>query len=250
MKRRLSLLSLAFVFNPVSAFADEPKISGSLTLTSDDRFRGLSQDARAITPQAELDWSGSDGWSAGAFASKVDFEDHEHTSVEVDLLAGKHFAFGLMEVDLNAYYYAYPDHDPSRGRPSYSTLEGSGKVGRQWRAFRVSGTVAWSPNFLANGQSWDAELGASYQISAWLSMSTHAGQQREKMWDSRSVSGFPYTYGDVGLTATAEKWSFDLRYTLTSLSRLQCLTAIGGAKWCQGGFVLSLSYAMGNGSDG
>lgn len=229
--------------------AAQTEFSGTVTVTSDYRFRGLSQDARLITPQAELDWNGRDGWSAGLFAAKVDFQDHENTSLEVDLFGGKHFTIDETDLALITYYYAYPNHQPGPGSPRYSTIETNAKFSRQWDAIGLSAAIAWSPNFLANGEAWDVEIGASYTVTPWLTVGGHLGQQWEERWNRLPGSGFPYGYGDVGLTANADAWSLDLRYNATTLSSTQCLMAIGGANWCESGFVVSLSYAFGHFSD-
>jgi hypothetical protein len=152
---------------------------------------------------------------------------------------------GAAFLDLNAFYYGYPDHDPRPGSPRYSTFEGNAKLSRQWNDLTLSGSLSWSPNFLGNGQSWDAEIGLSRTILPWLSASSHFGRQWEARWSSVPSSGFPYAYGDAGLTATSGPWSFDVRYSASSLSRPQCLLVIGGRNWCEAGAILTLSYAIG-----
>lgn len=232
------------------AFAGDDAVSGfsgSLTLTSDYRFRGLSQDARQVTPQGELDWSGSHGWFAGTFLSKVDFQDHEDTSLELDVFGGKHFDLdddtGL---DLTAYYYGYPNHHPRTGSPRYSTFETNAKFSRQWGAATLNAGASWSPNFLGNGEAWDLETSVSYSATSWLSIVGHLGRQWERRWNGLAEGGFPYVYGDIGLTATHKTWTLDLRYAATTLSRGECALTAGGRNWCEGGFILTLSYAFGS----
>jgi uncharacterized protein (TIGR02001 family) len=231
----------------LSGASAKSAFSGSLTLTSDYRFRGVSQNAGQIAPQGELDWSGVHGWSAGAFLSKVDFQDHEDTSLELDVFGGKHFDLdddtGL---DLTAYYYGYPDHHPRTGSPRYSTFEANLKLSRQWGAATLNAGASWSPNFLGNGEAWDLETGVSYGATFWLSLVGHLGCQWERRWNGLAESGFPYVYGDIGLTATHKTWTLDLRYATTTLSRAECALTEGGRNWCEGGFILTLSYGIGS----
>ncbi len=244
MKALIAVLCTRIAFNSCPALAEGSGLSASLTLTSDYRFRGLSQDAGQITPQAELDWNGPYGWSMGGFASKVDFRDHENTSLELDVFAGKEFDLGWGELGLNAYYYAYPNHHPGAGSPHYSTFETSAKLSRTWRTLVATAAVSWSPNFLANGQSWDLEFGVSHELNPWLTLAGHFGRQWESRWDPVRGSGFPYAYGDIGVTARYREWSFDLRYVATSLARQQCLSAVGGRDWCEGGLILAATYLI------
>lgn len=219
------------------------EISGTLTLSSDYRFRGLSQDARSVTPQAELDWSDADGWSLGAFVSKVDFQDHEHTSIELDAFGGKHMDWGAISLDLNAFYYSYPNHDPRPGSPRYSTFEANAKLSRRWRRCTVDGALSWSPDFLANGESWDSESGLSCDLSAWLIFSGHLGAQWEKRWNGPAAAGFPYRYADLGATISRGPWTVDLRYETTTLSPSQCLRAVGSRDWCTDTMIATVRYA-------
>jgi uncharacterized protein (TIGR02001 family) len=228
-----------------AAAETENSLSGTLTLTSDYRFRGISQDDGQITPQAELDWSGPDGWSAGAFASKVDFNDRENTSFELDLFGGRRIELGWGVLDLEAIYYGYPDHHPSKGSRTYSSWELSGKLTHDWDAWSGSLAISWSPDFVGNGAAWDVEAGAARDITSWLAVSGHAGRQWIDRWDRLAHIGFPYSYADIGATATRGRFSLDLRYEVTTLSKTQCLLTEGAPDWCNGGFVLTLTYALG-----
>lgn len=222
------------------------ELSGSLSLTSDYRLRGVSQNERHAAPQGELDWNGPDGWSAGLLASKVNFEDRENTSVETDVFAGKHFDLRELGVDLTVFYYGYPDHRPRAGSPRYSMVEPSIKIGRQWSAAEASLMLAWSPDFFGGtGSAWDVEAESSYALAGWLSISTHTGRQWVAHWDHLAASGLPYDYVDLGVMAQAGKVTFDLRFEATDLSRRECAVSQGGPTLCSPGIVASVRYSLG-----
>jgi uncharacterized protein (TIGR02001 family) len=228
-----------------AAASDWGTVSGSLALTSDYRFRGVSQSDLGLAPQAELDWNVPDNWTVTAWASRIDFRDHENTSVELDLSAIKHFDLDGTGLDLEAIYHAYPDHHPVHGGIRYSAFEAIATASHTWDAFSMTGTVAWSPdNVGETGTSWYLAGGASYAITPWLSASTNVGIQWMHRFDIVPDAGYPYTAWDTGLTARHGDWSLDLRYEDTDLDGPQCLLSFGGTHWCQAGVVATMSYAI------
>jgi uncharacterized protein (TIGR02001 family) len=232
---------------PVQAnAADWGSISGSLAIASDYRFRGVSQSNLRPAPQAELDWNGPNDWTASAWASRIDFQDHQNTSIELDLSLDKRFQWGDTSLDVEALYHAYPDHHPIAGGVRYSAFEAIATVSHTWGRFSASGAVAWSPdNVGETGTGWDVEGAMHYALCEWLTIGGTAGRQWVQEWNKRMGAGYPYDYWDAGLTAHRGNLSLDLRYVGTTLNGRQCLLTFGGSHWCQAGLVTSLSYALG-----
>jgi uncharacterized protein (TIGR02001 family) len=246
-------LSAAFVTLVLSGLAPRPAycddasgFSTTLTLESDYRLRGVSLNDLSPLPQLEIDWNGPDGWALSNIDSRVDFRDHEDTSVEVDFIAGKKLDFDGTTINLQVFYYSYPNHDRSRGGPMYSLFEGVGTVSHTWDRFTASGTLAYSPDYFAqSGVAWYGALGASFKIADDLSASGNVGHQSIHEWDSIGISGFPYVHWDLGLTATRGPFALDIRYITTTLNGHQCALTEGGAHWCQGAIVAALSFTYG-----
>lgn len=248
MTRAALLLGLAAgLLLPGAGFARAgADLSGILTLASDYRIRGVSQNDRAPSPQIELDWAGAEGWSLGARALKVNFADHAGTSLETDFVAGRTVTIGSVPFDLQATYYAYPDHRRSRGDVRYSMVELSALATWQWNSWTATGFVAWSPDYFGEtGSAWYGAAGLSYTIADGLSASVNAGVQSIAAFDRVPGAGLPYANADVGVTATRGSVSLDLRFIATSLSAGQCLRTQGGARWCEPGAAATLSYAIG-----
>src|ERR1700712_2291675 len=98
--------------------ADWGTVSAYVAVQSDYRFRGISQNDSNITPEASVNWSGPDGFYAGVWAAKTNWSgfafsptDNATPTVEIDLYGGKHFDLGGWDLNVEAYYYAYPDAD-------------------------------------------------------------------------------------------------------------------------------------------
>ena len=98
-----TLLALAVAGLTHTAHADW---SATVTGTSDYLFNGVTQTDHRPAAQASLDWSGTSGIYAGAWASNVDFGDD--TTAEVDGYLGYRFEFRPgYTLDSGLAYYTY-----------------------------------------------------------------------------------------------------------------------------------------------
>jgi uncharacterized protein (TIGR02001 family) len=242
--RFAAVAGAALALSTFSAYADDAlDLSAILTLTSDYRIRGVSQNDRQLSPQLEVDWNGPDGWSLDGRAMKVNFKDREGTSIETDLVAGKQLTVSDTTVDFQVTYFAYPNHDRPKGAPRYSLVEFSGSASHAWGAFTATAFVSWSPDYFGETGNGEYVSGSvSYQFTPWLSASGDLGEQWVARFDGVSHSGLPYANWDLGVTASWRKFSLDLRYEDTGLSRVQCLLTQGGSNWCAAGIVATLAY--------
>ena len=123
---RLSMISISALMlaTATPAFAQEEtaptpdiKVTGGATLTSDYRFRGLTQTNGDAAIQGTVNVNHSSGFYVGTWASSIDGGIDGSTpaltgygNVEVDLYGGftKTFSNGL-GVDVGLLYYLYPD---------------------------------------------------------------------------------------------------------------------------------------------
>ena len=230
----------------LAARADDwGSLSASVDVTSDYRFRGLSGNQRDPALQGGVDWS-DDGWRAGMWTSNVDFGDHEHTRAEVDVSAGKEVELRGSIIDFTVTYYTYPLRIRPKGEPVYSFAEAALKASHSFGKFGISGELAWSPDsFGESGMSWYVAAGATYQLEDWLSASANVGEQWVRDLDRLKPAGYPYTHWDAGLTASYGKFSLDLRYIDSSLSRRNCQIVMGAADLCSATGVATLTWQTG-----
>lgn len=123
----LGLAAAAFTAAPV--FAEEQEddglpgdITGSVALTSDYSFRGVSQTDKGPALQGSLEYAIDTGIYdttayAGFWGSNVDFNDGDEANLEIDILFGLRGAIGDTGLGWNlggAYYY-YPGASKSGG---------------------------------------------------------------------------------------------------------------------------------------
>lgn len=272
IKLILGAVALTALGANAPALADDGDPWGSLsayvTLQSDYRFRGISQNDNDPSLQGAINWAGPEGFYAGTWAAKINFQSpvdngvsmSDHTSIETDFYVGKHTDLWGTDLNVQAYLYAYPDHNiatnvtASHWHDTY--FEAIGQLSHSFGPVSVMGTVAYSPNFFAqSGTAWYIAGNVSYAVNDWLSLSGNVGHQ----WISRvddilipasydstdinsQLSGLPYTHWDIGATFTYKQFSLDVRYIDTNLSKTQCYWTQGARNLCNATVVATLTY--------
>ncbi len=112
------------------------EVSGNVALTSDYRFRGISQSDKGMAIQGGFDAAFEQGFYVGTWASSVDFDvsgDAKDTagdgSIEVDAYVGWSGPIGDTDfgIDTGFIYYTYPGDKGEDGDYREVYLQGSYK---------------------------------------------------------------------------------------------------------------------------
>ena len=182
------------------------ELRGFLALVSDYVFRGASQSNEDPTVQAGVDYLHPGGVFAGVFAARTEFPENSFGSnpgsIELDAYLGYSRAAGRdWSWDVAALRYDFPD---STGFDySYDELAAN----LHFRDVLRLGVTASDDAGASNASGWTAEfelrqpLGDRFQLSGSLG---HYEFERTDWSD--------YLYWDVGVSATAGRFTFDLRY--------------------------------------
>lgn len=128
MKKLLIALALSAGF----VASAQAQLTGNLGLTSDYRFRGVSQTQNAPAVQGGIDYAHSSGLYIGNWNSSVSSEVYTNGSgVESDLYAGyKKEIFKGITIDIGSYNYFYPRATTSaRTGSNFDTYEAFAGVG-------------------------------------------------------------------------------------------------------------------------
>ncbi len=203
-------------------------LSGTLTVTNDYRFRGVSQTTGEGAVQLGVELAHESGFYGGVWFSNVDFD--AFADIETDIYLGySHDMSEETNLDVALLYYLYND-EPSGGEYDYfelmATLTHSYEGGAE-----VHGLVALTPEYFGEtGFGWYIEGGVGFQIVEWLGISANVGYQ-----DVEDLGA--YTTWNAGLTASWEIIDFDARYVDTD---------IGGFcdDVCDGAVVLSATLNL------
>ena len=182
------------------------ELHGYLTLVSDYVFRGASQSNEDPTVQAGVDYLHPGGVFAGVFAARTEFPENSFGSnpgsIEVDAYLGYSRAAGRdWSWDVAALRYDFPD---STGFDySYDELAAN----LHFRdVIRLGATVSDDAG-ASNASGWTAEVELRRSLDDRFQLSGSLGH-----YEFERIDWSDYLYWDVGVSATAGRFTFDLRY--------------------------------------
>ncbi|TGD70153.1 hypothetical protein E4634_21375, partial [Mangrovimicrobium sediminis] len=172
IKKALPAVLAATVLGGVSATAQAMEISGNVALTSDYRFRGISQSDESIAIQGGFDLGFENGIYLGTWGSSVDFDtngDGFDGSLELDYYAG--WAGSISDnigIDVGILNYDNPGDDDAEGE----YLEFYGSVS-MWD---VSLGLAYSDDYYGEtGEFFYYSADTSLGLTENLSLDLQAG---------------------------------------------------------------------------
>jgi uncharacterized protein (TIGR02001 family) len=222
----------------VPAVASDVKWTGTLAVTSDYKFRGISQSDNDPAVQGSIE-AGYKGFMAGVWASSIDFATDPGADVEIDLYAGYTHAFNdTTSLTGKVVYYWYPGADTTDA----DYVELIAALEHNFGKFSANLQVAYTPDYFggADSATWLGG-GVEVPISDWLTASGNVGYQ---WFDDNAFVGInDYTHGDIGVTATWEIFALDLRYVMTDVDDVDCFA---GGDICDNKFVVTLSLTKGS----
>jgi uncharacterized protein (TIGR02001 family) len=180
------------------ARADEPAaspVSYNVSLTSDYRYRGISQSRLDPALQGGADYAGPNGWYAGTWLSTIkwthDLGGDGH--VEWDMYGGKKGQLTPdVSYDVGGLYYFYPTNGLN---PNANTFELYGQLGYgpAYAKYSLSTTNLFgTPDSRRSGY---LDLGANVDLGRGFTLNLHAGRQTV-----RNNGALSYTDYKVGVT--------------------------------------------------
>lgn len=198
-------------------------VSGEIALTSDYRFRGISQTAESAAVQGGLEYGVDSGFYAGVWASSIGFTGG---GIEFDPYVG--FAGsteGGIDYDIGAIYFYYPED----GAGELDFWEFYGSVGFMGATL---GAV-YSPDYFAETDryyyvygSYDIELpegfGLGFQVGSNILKDSDRMDEFLGLTGSGESAGKSYTDWSVTVSKSAYDLDFSLAYIDTDLSKDEC----------------------------
>jgi len=245
----LGVLAMS-VIAPVAQAEDSAwgPFSAGVSLTSDYRFRGISQSDRNPALQGWVQYDHASGAFANVWASSIDFNDETtyDSGVEIDLTAGYNFKLGEnTSATAKAVYYWYADADtPPTTTRDYDYWEFIAGVSHDYGKIGVSAELAYSPDTFKEGDEAIALTGGVSAplmekflfFTGGLEASGHLGYQ---WYDDNTVAtgNYPdYLFYDIGFGTSWNQISLDVRWVDTDIKDTKCSDDL-----CEGGVVVSVS---------
>ena len=194
------------------AFEACAQVSGSFTLVSDYRYRGISLSDGRPAAQLSVAYDRPDNWYMGAFASRVRFGPRSGDDIQLLTYLGyARRSRGGLSWELGAEYAAFTGRIDYDYPEFYAGLASDRLGGRIYYAHRYFG---------ADAPLVYAELNGAHELSDRLHLLGHVG------WSRRSGSGRTI-YG-------TDRYRFDARVGIATVL---------------GGFDLQLAWVTTDGSD-
>lgn len=160
------------VFSATQANASDIEVSANVALTSDYRFRGISQSDEELAIQGGFDVGFAPGFYVGVWGSSVDFDSNGAAdgSLEADYYAGWAGNIGDSDVgiDVGYIYYDYPGDDGGFG--DYQEFY----VTASWMDVEVG--IAYSDDYYGEtDEFWYLSGDYSFSVSDEVSIGLHIG---------------------------------------------------------------------------
>ena len=207
MRSALSAAVLAAALAPSLASAQSSALTGNFTLTSDYRFRGISQSYMLPAVQGGIDWAHPSGFYLGNWNSSVSGNQFPNgASLEMDFYGGYKFALSRdVTLDVGGIYYYYPGayYSGFSGKPKYDNFEVY--VGAAMGPFSAKLFIAVTDFFGLDGTtggrggssgSYYIDLNYSTEIAPKLTLGAHLGYQNVRNYTSNpDFSYFDYKLG-------------------------------------------------------
>jgi uncharacterized protein (TIGR02001 family) len=243
MKKLLSVLFLA-----MTALAAHAEVTGNLGLTSDYRFRGISQSQNAPAVQGGVDYAHSSGFYIGNWNSSVSSQVYTQGSgVESDLYAGfKKDIYKGLTLDVGSYNYFYPRAKTAGTGSNFDTYEaflglGYGPVSAKYS--RTIGSGYFGTTNAQGTQYYQADVAYPLPVKGLekVSFLAHAGHT-----NVANSTTLDYSDYNVGLGYDLAGWQLAAKYyTNTSMSSgFQTANTVSGQKLYKNAGVFSVTKSF------
>ena len=188
------------------------QVSGSVSLLSDYRFRGVSLSSEQPAAQADVNYDAASGWYAGAFVSNVRFDSYPNLNRLLLAHAGYARRIGPdLSVDAGASYA-----DFSTGN-DFDYLEAHAGV----TARSINVQISFAPKYFGQHRPGTyLELNGGTQLTEALWLFGHVGVLYVRPEPSQSAAGTQVD-GRIGLRY--ERGSFSAQLSRVAASRVSLI---------------------------
>ncbi|OUS17548.1 hypothetical protein A9Q88_03000 [Gammaproteobacteria bacterium 50_400_T64] len=238
------LLTAVIAASPVAAIAAE--VSGNVSMTSDYRFRGISQTDTQLAVQGGFDFAFDNGIYIGTWGSNVDFAN----SLELDYYVG--YAGDLTEdvsFDVGYIYYDYPGTDDtprtlnSDAEDDYAEIYASVSVADFTLGFAYSDDY-----YLETGEFYYIYGDYSFALPNDISLDLHYGyndfefsstDSKAKDAEQAFLTDGADSYSDysIGVSKAFAGVDLSLTWVDTDLDKKECF----GENFCDSTVVFAIS---------
>lgn len=227
----LSLLSLGtlFLIMPTYVQAEENllgipgEFSANVAITTDYRFRGITQSDKDPAIQGGFDYSvgltDELGLYLGVWGSSVNFNDGDQASIELDYYGGLTAEFEGIGIDVGLIYYSYPT---ASSRLNYDYLEGKIELSYSpIESVTIGAGYNYSPDYFASSGDFHyphVSIEFTPDLGLPLPITLDATYGYSFIEDNTAFGTDDYGDWTVGIGTEYQVLSFKLQYVDNDLS--------------------------------
>jgi uncharacterized protein (TIGR02001 family) len=196
MNKSLLSLAVALCVTAIPAVAQAQAASPltfNASLTTDYRYRGISQSRLGAAVQGGLDYAAPSGFYVGAWASSIQWikDGGGDAPLEIDLYGGwkGEVAKGLT-LDVGALSYQYPNNKLA---VKAETLELYGALSYGPATLKYSHSVSNLFGFADSKGSGYLDLSATFDVGGGVMVTPHVGHQKVANLDAASYTDYSVT---------------------------------------------------------
>ena len=226
MTKTLILGAVAAALFAGNASSSDFSLDGSVALTSDYRYRGISQSDDEAAIQGSINLNHTSGLHAGIWASSVDFNDPEYSeaTLEADYTVGYSFNVSSLGVDVGYIYNTLPHGKAFDKDKDYGEVYGV----VDWKGIDLG--VNWTNDgYMESGQSTYVFVGYSHEFGI-VTLGAEVGQtffDEEDVFDNGEDKYQNFkVFGSVSIL---EDLGIEVAYLGTDLKE----SDIGGLSWAE-----------------
>jgi len=203
-------------------------VSWNAAVTSDYRYRAISQTRLRPALQGSVDYVNASGWYAGAWTSTIKWVEDAggDGEVEIDVYGGKRGELtpGL-SYDVGVLRYFYPDNGMGRlpGWVNAHTTEVYAQLGYGPAYVKYSHATTNLFGFVDSENSGYLDVGANLDVGNGLTLQLHAGRQEVK-----NNPASDYTDWKVGMSRSFDWAAVSLAWIGTNASKLAYASPVNG----------------------
>jgi len=224
----------------------QAEVTGNLGLTSDYRFRGVSQSQNAPAVQGGIDYAHSSGFYVGNWNSSVSSSVYTNgAGIESDLYAGwKKDIYKGLTLDVGSYNYLYPRATTTANTGSnFDTYEGFVGLGYGPVSAKYSRTLGNGYFGTANARGTEYyEANLAYPIAgSKISLLAHAGHT-----NVANSSSLDYSDYNFGIGYDLQGWAIAAKYYTNGdkTSTFNSANTVNGQKLYKNAAVVSVSKSF------
>lgn len=191
--------------------------SGTIWLTTDYVYRGLSNTDEGPAIQGSLDWNYSDFY-LGVWSSNTRYSD---AGIEIDYYGGYTWEWNDLSFDLSGLYYQYPGEnrnisegsDPGGGQEAdyWEASIGSSRAFEGMLLSKAGITYFYSPDYFGeDGDAHAVEGNLALSLPCEFGFGVFAGYQ--VVIGDKSSSGYDYIWWQIGISREIFSINLDLSY--------------------------------------